>query len=78
MSRHKSAHPWVQVHSLSRARVLLILPCNAAACVGNYFRADVYRKSGWGAALNARTAERGWIILMQAAGVRRPGCEAAA
>src|SRR5574342_175274 len=40
-------HPWVQLRSLERARVLLILPCNAAACVGNYFRAEVYRKSGW-------------------------------
>src|SRR5512137_3205321 len=40
-------HPWVQLRTLERAQVLLILPCNAAACVGNYFRAEVYRKSGW-------------------------------
>ncbi len=38
---------WEQPNSLARARALLILPCNAAACVGNYFRAEVYRKSGW-------------------------------
>lgn len=40
-------HPWVQLRDLHRARVLLILPCNAAACVGNYFRAEVYSKNGW-------------------------------
>ena len=39
--------PWVQLTDLRRAEVLLILPCNAAACVGNYFRAEVYRASGW-------------------------------
>jgi hypothetical protein len=39
--------PWVQLRTLDRAEVLLILPCNAAACVGNYFRAEVYRKNGW-------------------------------
>jgi hypothetical protein len=39
--------PWVQLGTLDRAEVLLILPCNAAACVGNYFRAEVYRKSDW-------------------------------
>lgn len=39
--------PWVQLANLDRAQVLLILPCNAAACVGNYSRAEVYRKSGW-------------------------------
>jgi hypothetical protein len=38
---------WVQLRDLRRARVLLILPCNAAACVGNYFRAETYRASGW-------------------------------
>ena len=27
--------------------MLLILPCNAAACVGNYFRAEVYTKKRW-------------------------------
>jgi hypothetical protein len=39
--------PWVQLRTLDRAEVLLILPCNAAACVGNYFRAEVYRRSRW-------------------------------
>jgi len=39
--------PWIQLRDLRNARVLLILPCNAAACVGNYFRAEVYRKTGW-------------------------------
>jgi hypothetical protein len=39
--------PWVQLKNLHRAEVLLLLPCNAAACVGNYFRAEVYRDSGW-------------------------------
>jgi hypothetical protein len=39
--------PWVQLRTLERAEILLILPCNAAACVGNYFRAEMYRKSGW-------------------------------
>lgn len=38
---------WIQLHDLRRADVLLLLPCNTAACVGNYFRAEVYRKSGW-------------------------------
>ena len=39
--------PWVQLTNVERAEVLLILPCNAAACVGDYFRAEIYRKSGW-------------------------------
>ncbi len=38
---------WVQLRSLKKAQVLLILPCNAAACIGNYFRAEVYTKKGW-------------------------------
>ncbi len=38
---------WVQLRTLHRATVLVILPCNAAASVGNYFRAEVYRESGW-------------------------------
>jgi len=42
-----TTRPWVQLHNLRRAQVLLIQPCNAAACVGNYFQAEVYRKSGW-------------------------------
>ena len=39
--------PWVQLRSLRKAQVLLILPCNAAACTGNYFRAETYTKKGW-------------------------------
>jgi hypothetical protein len=35
---------WIQLHDLKDAKVLLILPCNAAACVGNYFRAEVYTR----------------------------------
>ena len=38
---------WVQLRDYSAARTILILPCNAAACVGNYFRAEVYSKRGW-------------------------------
>lgn len=38
---------WIQLRDLSKARVLLILPCNAAACVGNYFRAEIYSPKGW-------------------------------
>ena len=38
---------WIQLKDISNARVLLILPCNAAACIGNYFRAEVYNKRGW-------------------------------
>jgi hypothetical protein len=47
MMPKSTRQPWVQLRTLERAEVLVILPCNAAACVGNYFRADVYRKSGW-------------------------------
>lgn len=32
---------------MKNAQLLVILPCNAAACVGNYFRADVYTKKNW-------------------------------
>jgi len=42
-----SKRSWVQLRSLRKARVLLILPCNAAACIGNYFRAETYTKKGW-------------------------------
>lgn len=46
--RPKLEHqPWVELRTFEQAQALLILPCNAAACVGNYFRAEVYRKSGW-------------------------------
>jgi len=38
---------WVQLKDFSKAKILLILPCNAAACIGNYFRAEVYTKKGW-------------------------------
>ena len=38
---------WVQLRDLKNARTLLILPCNAAACIGNYFRAETYIKNGW-------------------------------
>jgi hypothetical protein len=37
----------MQLKSLKNTRLLVILPCNAAACVGNYFRAEVYTKKGW-------------------------------
>ncbi len=40
-------NPWIELHHLSKARVLLILPCNAAACIGNYFRAEAYSPKGW-------------------------------
>jgi len=40
-------HAWIELRDLKNARVLLILPCNAAACVGNYFRAEVYSKRNW-------------------------------
>lgn len=42
----KAEQSWVELHSLARARVLPILQCNAAACMGNCFRAVVYGKSG--------------------------------
>ena len=38
---------WVELQSLKRARALLLLPCNAAACVEDYFCAEVYRASSW-------------------------------
>jgi hypothetical protein len=37
----------MQLRSLKKAKLLVILPCNAAACVGNYFRAETYTKKGW-------------------------------
>jgi hypothetical protein len=37
----------MQLRSLKNANILLILPCNAAACIGNYFRAETYSKNGW-------------------------------
>jgi hypothetical protein len=41
--------PRIKLRSLRKARVLLILTCNAAACTGNYFRAETYTKKGWNA-----------------------------
>lgn len=38
---------WIQLEDFRAVRTILILPCNAAACVGNYFRAEVYSKRGW-------------------------------
>ena len=38
---------WIQLRNLKNVRTLLILPCNAAACVGNYFHAETYSKNGW-------------------------------
>ena len=38
---------WIQLPNLKNARTLLILPCNAAACTGNYFHAETYSKNGW-------------------------------
>jgi len=38
---------WIQLRSFQDTKVLLILPCNAAACTGSYFRAEVYSKRGW-------------------------------
>jgi len=38
---------WIQLRNLKNTRILLILPCNAAACIGNYFRAETYTKKGW-------------------------------
>jgi hypothetical protein len=40
-------HSWIQLRNLKNAQTLLILPCNAAACVGNYFHAETYSKKGW-------------------------------
>ncbi len=37
----------MQLNDLKSARILLILPCNAAACTGDYFRAETYTKKGW-------------------------------
>lgn len=45
MLTHKQ--PWTQLKDLKKARILLILPCNAAACIGNYFQAETYTKKGW-------------------------------
>ncbi len=38
---------WIQLRDLKKSQVLLILPCNAAACVGNYFKAEAYSRRAW-------------------------------
>lgn len=38
---------WTQLCNFKKAHTLLILPCNAAACMGNYFYAEAYTKKGW-------------------------------
>jgi len=38
---------WVQLHDFRAAQAMFLLPCNAAACVGDYFRAEGYSKRGW-------------------------------
>ncbi len=37
----------VRLKALGSVTALLILPCNAAACLGDYFQAQAYRASGW-------------------------------
>ena len=37
----------MQLKNLNSDTILLILPCNAAACIGNYFKAETYTKRGW-------------------------------
>jgi hypothetical protein len=37
----------MQLKSLKNARLLVILTCNAGACMGDYFRAEAYTKKGW-------------------------------
>jgi len=44
---------WIQLNSFQDVKVMFILPCNAAACIGNYFRADTYSKIGWNTWLEA-------------------------
>lgn len=48
----------MQLRDLKGARILLILSCNAAACIGNYFRAEVYTKKGWNTWKEADTCLR--------------------
>ncbi len=43
---HVIKRPWNQLRDLSNAQAIVILPCNAAACVGNYFHAETYRANG--------------------------------
>jgi hypothetical protein len=44
---------WIQLRSMKDLKVLLILPCNAGACIGNYFRADLYSPKRWNTWLEA-------------------------
>jgi hypothetical protein len=37
----------MQLKSFKNTQLLAILPYNAAACIGNYFRAEAYAKKGW-------------------------------
>ncbi len=37
----------MQLRSLKNARILVILPCNAGACIGNYFKADSICDQEW-------------------------------
>jgi len=38
---------WTQLRNFKKTKTLLILPCNAAACIGNYFKAEYYSKRKW-------------------------------
>jgi len=47
IKKQKRQDRYIKLNNLKSARILLILPCNAAACTGNYFRAETYTKKGW-------------------------------
>lgn len=38
---------WIQLRDFKKAKTLLILPCNASACIGNYFKAEYYSSRKW-------------------------------
>jgi len=38
---------WIQISDFKKAKTLIVLPCNAAACIGNYFNAEYYSKRKW-------------------------------
>ncbi|MBU4304828.1 MAG: hypothetical protein KJ893_04290 [Candidatus Omnitrophica bacterium] len=42
-------HFWTQLHDFKKAQALLILPCNAGACIGNYFKAESSGGKEWNA-----------------------------
>jgi hypothetical protein len=46
-NKSKQRNKKIRLRSLKNARILLILPCNAAACIGDYFRAEVYTEKEW-------------------------------